>query len=242
MLPRRRLQRLHIGQPRGIRLDDRSLVSRGQEAIGEVVEAARWDQSAIDHHVAGQFVVDAAQAVGRPRAHARPPLQSRAGVEKIVGVGVLGEFARHRADDRQFIDDRAHVRKQFAHRDAALAVGLKLPRARQHRADVVELRGVDLEERVRILAGMVLERRLWIEAVDLRHAAVHVEEDHARRPARMVQARQDTGRARPDVIAGHERRVTSQKRRSRHGSEAAAACAEHLPAGQSRGLATTAVV
>ena len=89
---------------------------------------------------------------------------------------------------------------------------------------------------------MLLERRLWIEAVDLRHATVHVEEDHARCPARMVQARQDTGRTHPDVIAGQQRRVASQQRRRRHGPKAATARAEHLPAGQSRGLATTAVV
>ena len=242
LLPRRLLQGPHIGQPRGSRLDDRSLVSRGQEAIGEVVEATRRDQSAVDHHVAGQFVVLATEAVGRPCSHARTPLQARAGVEKIVGVGVLGEFARHRADDRQFIDDRAHVRKQIAHRDAALPVWLKLPRARQHPADVVELRGIDLEERVRVLAGMLLERGLRIEAVNLRHAAIHIEKDHARRPAWMVQARQNTGRGRPGRVASHERRVASQQRRRRHGSESAAARTEHLPAGQGPGPAATAVL
>ena len=100
-------------------------------------------------------------------------------MQEIIGIRVLGKLARHRADHGEFICDPADVRKQVADGDSALPVGLELPGARQHLAYVVELRGVDLKQAAGILAGVPLEPGLGIEGVDLRHAPVHVEEDHA---------------------------------------------------------------
>ena len=122
--------RLDVGQAGSIRLHDRALESCRQKAVGEVVEAPRRNQAAVEHHVAGEFVVLAAQTIGGPGSHARPALQTAASVQKIVGVGVLGKLAGHRANDGQFIDHAANVWKQVADRNTAFAVVLELPWAR----------------------------------------------------------------------------------------------------------------
>ena len=80
---------------------------------------------------------------------------------------MLGKLAGHRADDRQLIDYAADVRKQVTDWDATLAIGLELPGTRQHRADIVELGGIDLEQAVGILAGILGQPWLGVEAVNL---------------------------------------------------------------------------
>ena len=95
-------------------------------------------------------------------------------MQEVVGIGVLGKLARHGADDRQLIGDSAEVGKEIADRNAALAILAKGPQAGEERADIVELRGLNLEERAWILAGVALQPRLGVKRVDLRHAAVHI--------------------------------------------------------------------
>jgi hypothetical protein len=70
-------------------------------------------------------------------------LQPAAGVEKVVRSGVFRKVRGHRADDGQIVCALGDVRKQFAYRDAALAVILELPGAAERRAIVVELRWLD---------------------------------------------------------------------------------------------------
>ena len=75
-------------------LEERALIRGRQEAAAEAVEAAGRDHAAAEHDEAGQVAALAAQAVGDPRAHARPALLAVAGVQEVVGVGVLGEVRR----------------------------------------------------------------------------------------------------------------------------------------------------
>ena len=224
---RRRFGRLGVGDAGHGGLEDRALVGGGEEAAVEVVQPAGRDQAAVEDDEAGQVLALAAQAVGGPGAHAGPALQAGAGVEEVVGVGVLGKFAGHRADERQLVHDLGHVREQIADPRPALAVPAELPRRLHHLADVGELRRLQLAHRlVRVLAVELLQQRLVVEGIHLRRAAVHVEEDDALRLGRVV--RQARRRRRPDVRRGRRQRfmsAASATRRSRWRS------AQHLPAG-----------
>ena len=95
-------------------------------------------------------------------------------MQQVVGIGVLGKLARHGADDRQLIGDRTEVGEEITDRNAALAILAKRPQAGQERANIVELRRLNLEERAWILAGIECQPRLGVKRVDLRHAAIHI--------------------------------------------------------------------
>ena len=75
-------------------LEERALIRGRQEAAAEAVEAAGRNHAAVEDDEPGQVAALAAQAVGDPRAHARPALQPDAGVQEVVRVGVLGEVRR----------------------------------------------------------------------------------------------------------------------------------------------------
>ena len=62
------------------------------------------DQAAVEDDEAGQVLALAAQPVGHPGAMAGPALEAAAGVQEVVGAGVLGEVRDHRPDDRQVVD------------------------------------------------------------------------------------------------------------------------------------------
>ena len=100
-----------------------------------------------------------------------PAHQSRC-AEKIRTV-VLGKLGGHRAHHAQLIRHLADVREQVTHIQPGLTVLFEIPRRLQRLADVVKLRRVDL--RGERLAVVLLETRLVIERIDLRHTAVHVE-------------------------------------------------------------------
>ena len=148
--------------------EDRALEGRGQEAAVEVVQPAGRDQAAVEDDEAGQIVVLAPQAIVDPRPHAGPALNAGSGMEEIVGAGVLGKFRHHRADERP---DRRRTRATCGNRSltqrAALAILAELPRRLHDLADVVELRRLDLEDAVRILAVVAFEHRLVVERIDL---------------------------------------------------------------------------
>ena len=95
-------------------------------------------------------------------------------MQKEIGIGVLGKLTRHGTNHSKFINHRAHAGKKIAHRGATLSVLLKFPRTREQISNGIKLRGIDLEELPRVLAGILRESRLWIEAVDLRHATIHI--------------------------------------------------------------------
>ena len=148
-------------------------------------------------------------------------------MEEVVGVGVLGELTGHRADHRQLVGHRADVREEITDRQAARPVRLELPQAGENRADVVELRLVDLKP------GILLEPRLRVEAVDLGHAAVHVEEDDVlRRCGVVVDRRHRIGSGRFGVEEG----------RRRHPSESARRLGEKSAARERSGTVAPAVV
>ena len=119
--------RLDVGEADCVRLDHRALERCRQKAVGEVVEATRGNQPAVEDHVAGQFVVLTAEAIGCPGTHARSALQTAAGVQEIVCIGVLRKLTGHRANDCQLIDHAANVWKQLTDWNATFTVVLEFP-------------------------------------------------------------------------------------------------------------------
>ena len=207
------------------RLENRTLIRRGQEAAVEIVQPARRDEPAIQHDEAGQVRIFAAESVASPSAHARAALQSAAGVQEIIRVRVLGKLARHRAHDREVVHALRDVREELAHRRAALPVLLKFPRRAERRAVVVELRRLHFHpERLAVLGG---QPRLRVEGIHLRRPAVHVEKNDAlrlRRKMRRSRHERIVQISADDFAEGFFR----EQRGERDGSETVRAAREHF--------------
>ena len=233
-------------------LEERALVRRRQEAAAEAVHPAGRDEPAVEHDEPRQILALRAQTVRHPGAVAGSALEAAAGVEEVIGVGVFREVRDDRPDDRQVVDPPGDVGEQVADRDPALAVVAELPRALEHVAHVVELGGMGLDlDRLAVLA---VEPGLGVEGVDLGRPAVHVQEDHALRPRRVV-ARLDghrPGRPRGGPPRRQVRAVGSfaesraegglaEQGGERQGAEAAGAAEQHVAAGE-RGRGKVAAV
>jgi hypothetical protein len=153
--------------------------------------------------------------------------EREAGVHEIIALGVFGKLGRHRPDDGQIIGARADLREEIADWNSALTVIAKLPRAGQQISVVVELRALD-RPRQRF-AGVLIEARLGIERIDLRHAAGHVAEND------VFRARPKRRNARPERIQRRRSDQSAQcliakQARQRRQAESGRAPAEHLPA------------
>ena len=93
----------------------------------------------------------------------------------------------HRANDAQFVDDVAHVRKKIADRGAALAARAESPLRRLEIALEVPELPLPIVDRDRF-AVIANEPRLRVERVDVRDAAGHVQKDHAFGPRLKVRS------------------------------------------------------
>ncbi len=163
--------------------DRRALAVRRQKRRAPVVHAAVRERGA-DGDEPGQVFVLRAEAVGDPRAHARPHLGVAAGVQLEQRAAVRGIGAVHRAQDAKVVHVLRHVREEFAHRQPALAVLLEPPRRLQQFARLRKLHP-RLLERIRF-SVVALEQRLRIEGVHVARPAFHEEEHDALRPRRKV--------------------------------------------------------
>ena len=108
----------------------------------------RWCPSAgAEDDEAGQVLRLAAQAVGRPRAEARPAELLRAGVHEDLRRRVVERVGDHRLDDRDVVDDLGQVRQQLRQLGPALAVLGELElRPEQRRVRVDERGAIALEQ------------------------------------------------------------------------------------------------
>ena len=100
-------------------------------------------------------------------------------MKEIVGVGVFGEIGGHGTDHAKIIRVLSNVRKEVTDRESGLAIVLELPRAGENLADAIELSGLDVHELAWILSIVLVQHRLGVEGVDVRHPTVHVEKDDA---------------------------------------------------------------
>ena len=89
---------------------------------------------------AGSSSVSAAEAVGRPCAHARPAGLLAAGEEKGNRRRVIHRRGVHRFDEAQLVRDAGHVRQIFPQPRAGLTVLPKGRERRQHQLLFLPLR------------------------------------------------------------------------------------------------------
>ena len=166
----------------------------GKESVGEAIEAPGGDAAAVDDDKAGQVIALLAESVRGPRPHAGPPLQAGPAMKKVVCRGVLGELGRHRTHDAEVVGVLRDMWEKIAHPGTALPALFEGPRRFEDLADIVELRLLELSDRLAgILAVVFLQSRLVVEGVDLGDPAFHEEEDDIARLGGEVTVR-DQGR------------------------------------------------
>ena len=125
---------------------------------------------------AGQVLVLAAQPVEGPRPKARSSEDTAARVDIEQRWPVRNEIGSvHRADHCDVVDATADVRKEVADFNAAVTVLPELPRRCQQVAGPSKLE-LRFGER-QWLAIHLCEFRLRVERVNMRHPAVHEQED-----------------------------------------------------------------
>ena len=149
-----------------------------------------------EDHKSGEIVAIAAQAIGRPRSHARPAGDGRAGVHEGVGGVVVDGFGGHRADDADVIRDGAEIRKKLDNLLAILAKFLELL-LRSKAFELLALKlgdGLALGEAFRHRFSAHLSR-VWlvVEGFEMRHSARHAEPDNPLGFLREMQRIDDAG-------------------------------------------------
>ena len=165
------------------------LVGRGQETAPPVDRPApRPARARLQDDEAGQVGRLAADAVGDPRAHARPAELHRAGVGEQLGRRMVEDVGRHRFDDRQVIDDLRPVRQERRDPRPRFAVPGELADCPQQLGmllgeHVHEREPAPLDERVRDrLAAILLKLGLVVEQLELARTAGHEQVDDALGP------------------------------------------------------------
>ena len=122
---------------RGIEVQDARLcgtyeraLEKGGEPAVRVVLAAEGGQTVRvgEHHVGGEFVRLAAEAVSKPGAEGGTPGGDAPGIHRVESLGVIAHAGGHGAHQRDLIDHLCEVWQQLAELHAALAVLFELPR------------------------------------------------------------------------------------------------------------------
>ena len=164
--------------------DERPLVHRRQKRVVPQRRPHRRRRLRAEDDVAGQVVVDRAEAVGEPGADRRTADLRVPGVHHQHRRLVVRDVGVHRADEADVVGAAADVREQLADVHAALAVLLERERRTHQRAGLPLGRHRSAGQR---LAVVLVEHRLGIEAVHLREPAVHEQEDDVLRLRRVMQ-------------------------------------------------------
>ncbi len=207
--------------------DEGALVEGGQPAVGEVLLLEGGQAAGVgEHHVGGQVVRLAAEAVGEPGAEGGPAGGDAPGVHGVEALGVVADAGGHGADEGDVVHDLGEVREQLADLHAALAMLLELPGgAKALGGGLGEVVVFDLAgELPPVVPG---EHGLGVEEVHLGGAAHHEERDHGLRPR--LEVRLFRGQVMPLLPEGRrlhrrgQQPLPVQKRGERHraGTEAA---------------------
>ena len=206
--------------------DERALVHRRQEGAVPQRRAHRRRHVGTEHHEARQVLVVGAEAVGEPRAERWAADLGVAGVHHQHRRLVVRDVGVHGADEADVVGAAADVRKQLAHLHAALAVLLERERRLEQAPGLPFGRDVPAGQRLPVV---LVEHRLGVEAVDLRQAAVHEQEDDVLRPGGVVERALRAGFAALLKPGGRER-LADQAGERQH-AEAVAHAAERVAPG-----------
>ena len=99
--------------------------ARAPHPLMEGLRIGRAARPRDHHHEGGQVAVLAAQAVGEPGAHGRPPRLLVPGLQQGHGGIVVDGLGVHRSDEAQFVGHTGGVGQQFAEHQARSAGGLE---------------------------------------------------------------------------------------------------------------------
>ena len=172
------LARFHIRQCRiAIHLQHGSLKLRRQITAAEHAHAAVRHRrtTALQHHEARQILILGAKPVARPRTCARMAGERKTRVHHVAALRVLVHLRGHRANHREVVREFRKLRKQFGDHGAALPARPRLPRTGHNISDVIEHGRFHRHRHG--LPVTLLQLRLRIKRVEMRHAAAHVGED-----------------------------------------------------------------
>ena len=195
--------------------------------------AARSAWSRLQHHESGQIARFAADPVGDPRSHARPPETDGAGVHETLGGRVIEIVGRDSRDERHIVDDARNVRQQVRDPPPALAVLFELARRAEH---LHRLFGESVHEREALardqgrrnrLAVVLPQLRLVFEHVELARSARHEQVDDVLDLGRKVRRTRLHRQAR--FLLRPEQLPIAQDLRERNLAEAYAAASKKLP-------------
>ena len=158
----------------GVGRDVGRLIDRGQEAGAPERWADGGGNLRAENDEAGEIFVVGAEAVGEPGAHGGTAGDVGSGVHHDERGLVVGDFGVDGADDADVVDALADVGEELADFDAALAVALELEGRLHEGAGLALVAEVAAGHGLAVVLG---EHGLGVEAVDVRQAAVHEEED-----------------------------------------------------------------
>ena len=161
-----------------LRVDRRPLERAGEKARLPVVGPLHRMAAGTHRHEPGKILIFRPQAVEDPAPDARPRLDGVAAIHEHQARLMVGHLSMHRADHRQPIGVAGELREDVADLEAALAMAGKAEGGRQRRSGLPFGRKADRGG----LVGIFRQRRLGIEGVDLRRAAVQKNMDDALGP------------------------------------------------------------
>ena len=116
------------------------------------------------------------------------PWMPRAGVQEIIGAGVLREVRDHRADHARSSTHSGHVREQVADHRPLWPCCLNFHGDAITLPTLLNCVGSTLKTECGSLAVILVEQRLVVERIHLRRPAVHVQEDDTAGLGGMVQS------------------------------------------------------
>ena len=208
-----------------------SLVGRGQIAAppdGGAVH--RGPSGVLNHHVAGQVPVGAAQSIGDPGTYRSAALKLGPGGDVHGGGAVVVVLDLDPVDEGQVVGALADAGKEAGDGAARLAVALEFKGAGNDPVRLVEV-ALDLSGKAaqggQFLPGEFLQSRLVVEAVHVADPSRHEHEDAVLGLAAGVRQ----GRSRGS--RGACRQLVRQHAGQGQGSDPVAGTAEKVPPGQS---------
>ena len=182
------------------------LVRRGQEAGGEIFQAAGRHIGIAQKNVARQIAILQAQPIRDPGAKTGIAADVAARVEEDIAARVERKLRLHGTNDRQRVHMLGDVRKQFANGRTALAVTLKLPK----RTKPLALGAGHVAIELGRLAVKLGELRLGIKTLHVRDTAGHEEEDDVLGARAMVRGGDQAGqREERESARGHAQGVAA---------------------------------
>ena len=179
-----------------------ALITRRQETAAPVVIVKRLIARALhfgnEHEVVRQVLIQAAEPVTDPRAHAGPTGKLMPGQKLRHGRRVIDLIRRHRLDEAQIVRHALEMRQPFADRRAAPAAAAEFRDARQDELLLVRRhrrQPLALAHRFRqFLARPLHQARFVVKQLQLRRPARLREKNHPLRLRREMRKAGQAGR------------------------------------------------